>query len=521
MAAPATGLTQAPLRARATISGVARTQWLFGALLVGLAGAYIALFVGAALLRIGHPYPLDGTEPAVLAEIERIMRGQPLYVPPTLDYVPLIYGPVYFFVCAVAALVIGPTFTALRLVSFLTSIGSLALVYFVVQRESGSIRSGLAAAGFLAACTPLMDTVLDLGRVDALFVFLTLAAACVARLASPRGWLAPAVSGALVGLAAMAKLPTAALPAALGIGIYVVYTLHQRSLVFFAALFGTAMAIMLVLTLQSGTWATWYVVELPLKHAPGRDLIGRFWWNDLLPHGTVALVLGPLFLVGAAVRGERRTVLFLGALLSSLIAVAWASRANGGGAPNVLLPGFAALAILFGLGLQEGLRQIGTVAARGHTAFNCYVLGACVVQLAVLAYNPRTIVPLRSDLRGDDELAAALAAVRAPIFAPDYAGYLPPAERRAQPLMSAAAELWGLYGGATTPEGDQWQHELTDSLRHHRFHSIVLKIEDPLVSQVVGAGYINRGPLIPRNDDPSIWRTPTTDEPQLYVSPEP
>src|SRR5438105_293268 len=69
---------------------------VLGAVLAALSAAYLAQFLIEAVLRMWHPFPLDPTEPAVLEEVERIVRGQALYVPPTLEYVPLTYGPVSF-----------------------------------------------------------------------------------------------------------------------------------------------------------------------------------------------------------------------------------------------------------------------------------------------------------------------------------------------------------------------------------------------------------------------------------------
>ena len=137
---------------------------LMRVLVIG-AGAYIALFMGTALLRLGYPYPLEPTKASSLSEVGRILSGQPLYVAPTLEYVPLVYGPIYFYVSALVARVLGETYVPLRLVSLLASIGSLALVFRLVQRETGSARAGLVAAGLLAAANPLAETAMDIGRV--------------------------------------------------------------------------------------------------------------------------------------------------------------------------------------------------------------------------------------------------------------------------------------------------------------------------------------------------------------------
>ena len=91
-----------------------------------------------------------------------------------------------------------------------------------------------------------------------------------------------------------------------------------------------------------------------------------------------------------------------------IVGVAWASRSGGGGAQNVLLPAFATLAILFGFGLHEALRQFAGASVRART-FQGYLLGLGVLQLALLAYDPRPIVPYRADRVADGQLAAAIA----------------------------------------------------------------------------------------------------------------
>src|SRR5438128_9293538 len=109
-----------------------------------------------------------------MQEVRRVLAGQPLYVEPQLGYVPLIYGPVYFYVAAAAAAVSGSTLVGMRMVSLLASLGSMALVTLVVRRETGSFAIGVVGAGLLAACSPHVDLVMDIGRMDALATFFML-----------------------------------------------------------------------------------------------------------------------------------------------------------------------------------------------------------------------------------------------------------------------------------------------------------------------------------------------------------
>ncbi|GAC1313568.1 MAG: hypothetical protein NVSMB2_01660 [Chloroflexota bacterium] len=281
------------------------TRWESLAL-VGTATAHLVLFIGLALLRVVYPYPFEITEPAGLAEVQRILAGGPLYAAPTLQHVPLIYGPVYFYVSAALAWVIGPSFVALRAVSLVASLGSLALVYALVKRETCNRPCALVAAAVLAAANPLAETALDLGRVDALFTFLLLGSAYLIRFGDDF-WIGPRASvclgGVLVALAGFTKLPLGALPIGTAFAAYLAAITPRRLPIFLVGALACAAPIVIALRLQSGPWASWYFWDLPRQHALGRDLLGRFWINDVLPRFSIPLTLGPLFLVAAFARG--------------------------------------------------------------------------------------------------------------------------------------------------------------------------------------------------------------------------
>src|SRR3954454_312920 len=111
---------------------------LVQAVLLAIAAVAIGAFVVVALFRLTYPFPLQITEAPTLRELERVLHGQPNYVAPTLQHVPLVYGPLYVYVAAFVALLTGPTYAALRAVSLLASIGPLASLYALVRRETDS-----------------------------------------------------------------------------------------------------------------------------------------------------------------------------------------------------------------------------------------------------------------------------------------------------------------------------------------------------------------------------------------------
>ncbi|MBV9577865.1 MAG: glycosyltransferase family 39 protein [Chloroflexi bacterium] len=475
-------------------------------------GMAVAAFVIASLVRLSYPYPLELTEPASLEEVKRVLRGEPLYVAPTLQHVPMVYGPVYFYLSAALAALTGATLAPLRLVSLLASLGTFGLMGWLVKRETGRWIGGVAAVGLLAIADPLTQTAYDTARVDALFVFFLMAAIVVARTRTDLcGLLA---SGVLLGLAGLTKLPVGAAPVAGALGLYLLVTTRARVLAFVAGCALVVVLGLLALRLQSGPWPTWYMLDLPSKHVINNhgDELGRFWFVDTLPRFTLPLLIGPLFLFVSVIDGNRRQFLFYGLVNLSLIGLAWAARSNSGGSPNVLVPAFVAVALFFGLGLDVLLRLLRTSSARVRP-LRAYVLALCILELALNAYNPRLLVPYRSEEWAADRLSAKLGSLDGPLFGLNLDGYVQGSDKGEQPLTGALLELTGSFGGSGSEAGEAWKDAFSTALAERRFSHVVL-IEDCCEIEALLArnGYVDAGPLFPPNDDYWLWTsgfTPT------------
>ena len=485
---------------------------LLQAALMACAVAAILAFLGPAALRLSYPFPLQLTEPATLEQVQRILRGEPLYVAPTFQHVPMIYGPVYFYLSAGVATIVGPTYLALRLVSLLASVGLLACVTYLVHHETGSRAAALASAGLLAATYPLGETALDLGRVDALFAFLLVLGITLAR-THPHTW-GLLGAGVAIGLAALTKIPLGTVPVAAALTVYLAVTVRVRSALFVLSILLSVAIVLVALRVQSGPWPTWYMWDLPGQHAINDhgDLLGRFWFQDILPRFTFPLLLGPLFVLLRLAVGDRRTLVFYALVGASMIGLSWAARSNSGGATNVLLPTHVLVALAFGLGLYAILQQIrlGSLRVPGLPA---YVLGLGILQFALLAYNPRLLVPYRSEEWAAERLSSSLVSLPGPLFAPDLDGYVQGSDKGEQPLLGAVEELTAGYGGKATAEGHAWEQELDTALREQRFSHVVL--DQPccdLKDALDRDGYVDSGPLFGPDDDYWRWtngRTPS------------
>ncbi|MBL8716184.1 MAG: hypothetical protein JNL79_09325, partial [Myxococcales bacterium] len=68
--------------------------------LAGVGGSFLVLYVFVALRRLVYPFDLEWMEGGMVDQVRWILAGHKLYVKPSIDFVPFIYNPLYFYVSA-------------------------------------------------------------------------------------------------------------------------------------------------------------------------------------------------------------------------------------------------------------------------------------------------------------------------------------------------------------------------------------------------------------------------------------
>lgn len=396
---PAGSLTAAGRRPARDASRVLRAVAGAGGL------AVIVLYAVLALTRLRYPFSLEILEDNSLVEVHRLLAGQALYAPPSADYVPDGYPPLYFAVSAAAASVLGQSYAVLRLVSLLSSLACFAVLAWLVRRETGSAGAGLGAAGLLAATYFVTGTWFDVARVDSLFLALSAAGLAAAlRMRRGRGAIG---TGLLLGAAFLTKQSGLAEGVAVLAALLVLawrgrasWRLAGITAAVYAAVLGAST---LVLGLASHGWYVYYVFGEMSQHALSAASAAQFWTGGLLP----ALGLA----AAAAVLGARRVPLVLLAGCAALAVEGFAARSQTGSNVNDLLPAYLAVTILAGIALRpaSGKRWIPAAAAVLVTA-----------QVAVLAagFRPARAVPPAADTAVGLRLQAAARAMGGPVAIP-------------------------------------------------------------------------------------------------------
>lgn len=420
-----------------------RVAWLMGA----LTAFAIVQALSIALQRVVYPYELEWLEGGALVQVQRILHGQPLYARPTLDYVAFFYPPLYYYTAAALAQVTGFSFLPLRLVSLLASVGSTVIVARLVQRATGQHHAGFTAVGLLTATYGLALGYYDLARVDALMTLFVLGGFLVA--GRTRG-------GDLL---------------AAGCFALAVFTKQ-----------GAVLAVVPYCLSRLGTdrWhATWLLAPMGILVGAGTLLLDHlyggwylFYTRDLVGFGgarwgymlTYVPFMGAVFGFSLArVWVARRSLpLPLLAQASGLIGVALVGKLHMGGAENVMLPGYAGLALLFGAAI--GLRQV-PLGWLMHT-----------IQMGLLlAYTlVAPLVPTAEHADGTHALVARLQAIPGDVYTPTSPTLAILAGKTPTSHLCAMQEVQGYFGGGDAATWQRLQRELHAALRERRFAVILL-----------------------------------------------
>lgn len=384
-----------------------------------LGAVAVIAWLGAVALRLTYPYELEWMEGAMIDHVARILQGLPLYTAPGIDFIPVIYAPMYFYLTALVSLVTGPGFLAARIVAVAGTVALFAGVWILVRRETGNHLWGTTAAGLLAAGYQMTGFWYDLARVDTLFLAFMVWAVYVVR--HHRGGAAGTVCGILMALAFLTKQTAAvmALPILLYLALF-----DRKTMVWTAGTAGVlgGGAVLLLDRLYNG-WFSYWAFTLPGRHPTYQSVYLAFWTNDLLPAVPVVIILvagyfGRQFRSGFTPSGFLWLLVSIGFVGASLMA-----RLHSGGWINGLIPALVALAMVGCLGADAAVRFLlhrhNSLARAGVWM----VVAALSLQFALLAYNPLDAVPSAADRKAGNRLITELAAIDGDILVPFHGWY--------------------------------------------------------------------------------------------------
>jgi 4-amino-4-deoxy-L-arabinose transferase-like glycosyltransferase len=456
-------------------------------LVLSSAGYYIVAYIAAAILRISYPFELEWMEGSMVEHVQRVAAGTQLYVQPSLDFVPAIYAPMFYYISAIVATFVGDGFFPLRLVAFSASLGCFLMIYLFVRRESGGHFVAFLATGLFAATYKISGFWFDVGRVDCLFLLFVLIAAYLIRFHS--SLLSDLLAGALMSLGILSKQN--GLVVAIALAIYCILTRRVRAAAFIGSILLVVGIFTLYLNKVSDGWYMFYVFDLPQQHGYAKAFLVMFWVRDLLAPMFLATVMTLLYVFVQRGTGNRQQFKFYALFFGGLIAASWMARLKLGGYFNVLIPAYAALAIGFGLAAQlliNYLRDkslndtprlatetssVGWPRNSGLDSKNllmlCYIL--LILPFSHLFYNPAYAVPTKQDVQAGRDLVHQIEYFPGDVFLP-YHGYIP--SLAGKPPHAHIAAIRDIFNGKDTRLQTELLKEIEDAIQQRRFSAIIL-----------------------------------------------
>ncbi len=155
-----------------------------------------------------------------------------------------------------------------------------------------------------------------------------------------------------------------------------------------------------------------------------------------------------------------------------MVLCSWVSRLHIGGNANVLLPVYAMVAILFGLGIQRLLLLAGRASLESERRAMKVVISLCaLISFAPLHYALGTYIPSRNDLKNASRLIETLRQQKGDIFMP-LASFAPIlAGKRG---FADGHALWDVFSGPKGALHAELLKQLSEDFKNQRFTAVVL-----------------------------------------------
>jgi hypothetical protein len=425
---------------------------------------YICSFIILAVLRIPAFIEYEWLEGLHLHLIHRILAGLSIYSPPSLEYAGIIYPPLYIYFSAGFSYIFGEGYFIPRLISFFATLGSFLFIGKIVTDLSGSKSGGLIAAGLYAGMYGIVNCWYDFARIDALYIFFTLAAIYWLRTSAEKEIL-NSVLGIAAAVCAIMTKQTAWLPI-LAVSLFCLSSRNRKAVWTIVFCF-TAIGVSQVLAgLLTDNWFYYYVYKVPATHPVADGIVKLFFRYELLPYlscGFMILILSIVVTVRDKVQNQ--SAFFLLLITPALIIAGLLPRLKLGGAENNLMPIAAALA----LGGGVMFAQLNKVNKRTAMIVIALFIG---INLQIL-YRPQDALPSNSEFQRTQILLKVIKQMPEPMFTPCHL-YLPIyAGKNSSAYWGSLVDLFLTQD----QESIKLSKTLEQTLKDKKFKTIILKTE--------------------------------------------
>ncbi len=454
-------------------------------LMHGVGSFYILSFLYIAWQHLGYPFELEWMEGGMLDHVRRLVNGQALYVPPSLEFIPFSYTPLYFLSSAALCKISGVDLFTLRLLSIVSTLLSMFILLRWAQRETRSWHLGWFAVYLFAATYGVSGSWWTLARVDMLFTLLLLGSGYLLRQGQSSA--SAMLSGFLLALSFFCK-QTGLLIAVPMMFYVLIYETPLRKKYFLTAFLGAMAAGIIWYQISTRGWFLFYCYEVPGQHPLVTWRIHHYWLGYYIKPLPLAFVLAAAALI-RFIRPLNKDGAFWLFYAVAVFGGSWITQIPSGSYDNVAIPGHAVLALLCAIAAGMWL----CAASRWRIPL---LWAALIIQLLLLHYDPGAHVPGAEDLQTRENMLQRLQDVQGPVWMPGSVQLATQAGHAAFAHRCAVVDVLRTRGNSG---GRGLSLELQRVIASGRYEVIVM--DDDWLEAELRPYYDRQGPLVSRKDE--------------------
>jgi len=441
----------------------------------------IAAFLALSLARLGSPIELGNGEGMMLDNAIRVASGQPLYVEPTLRFIPFVYMPLYPALLAPFINLLGPALWQGRLVDLLATLGFIGVVIYAIRRETGQWLPGVAAAGIFVMGHGLTRGGYDVVRPDPVMLMLAFAGLAIVRFTTTaRG---AAIGGAVTALAFFAKQH--GLVFAFGGLAYMMFHDRRRLLPYALSVLAVAGGGFLMLSWWLGPWFNFYVQEVPSRWSEFSRGRIRDYFGDIVFGKFGALAIPAAIAMTFPYTHSRRGPEWIWhwTAIAGVITGVMATL-DPYAYYHVLMPTIAAFSVSGPIAMVRIGKRLGSGSAIPGAPIPAAVCVVLAAQFIPLVYPMRTLLPRPGGREAYEATIARLHALPGPVLMPYHGYYATMAGKGMGMTVLPLDDIIRAHGNSLLKRDPRYFERMFDSLRTGPNRPII--VSDTVLSK---AGY--------------------------------
>ncbi len=464
------------------------------------------------LKRYSYPYDLEWYEGTFLTHALRFLEGKQLYSPPSADFVPFLYTPLFPMISSVFMRFFGVSIPVMRSVSIMASLGTAVVLFLTIKGMTKNNFAAFMSSLLFVSTYKACDFYFDVARVDPLNLFwLALGVFFIKTKPTNRGMV---YAGLCLALSYASKQSSTIFVVAIILAL--AFQSPKRMAVFAAVSFGSISLFMYYLTYTSDGWAKYYIAETVGKgYAINPAFILINWIPDLtvlLPGISFFLLCFlSLYLTGRDWKKNVFSTEF--AVIAACITASFLMRNKWGGVRNVLMPLSYAGCLAGGIVLGRAEKS------SRHVWFRGVLYAFLSFQFVVAAFNPEYQVPTKGDTVVADGFIKYLRGVKGSVLMP-HQPYLP----------YMAGKKYNLdvepLRDITRIDKNNFPKDLYSNISQKKYSQVIVSylgegyVSDPIFFKLLREYYYNSGRIFPKDDERFYTKTGFYARPEFIFLPK-